>query len=429
MTMKKYAIVLIALLFSGIASAKNYRSVLLMNGTAHLGTGQVINQSLVGFRDGKLVMVANALVTTPNLKEFDTVINVEGKHIYPGFIALDVTLGLIEIESVRATADYAETGMYNPNVRAVVAYNTDSKIIPTVRSNGVLHSQIVPRGGVLSGTSSVMKLQGWNWEDAALRNEDGVHMNWPRYFQNTGWWAEPGETKANDKYTERVGEIRRVFGEAKAWCEIAQHERVDVRFEAMRGIFAGTRILYIHASFVKEITDAVFFCKEFGIQRPVLVGGYDAWMVTDLLKENKFSVILQRVHELPSRPEDDIDLPYKLPYLLHKAGVLFALGNEGDMEAHRTRNLPFLAGTATAYGLDREVALMAITLNAAKILGVSDKIGSIEIGKEASIFVSDGDALDMRTNKVSMAWIQGVPVDLNDHQKDLYKRFSEKYGK
>ncbi|HAA01418.1 MAG TPA: amidohydrolase family protein [Flavobacteriales bacterium] len=427
--MKKIFSLFVFLLFAFGANAKEYKSVLLMNGTAHLGTGEVITHSLVGIRDGKIVLVANALITNPNKSEYDTVINIEGKHVYPGFIATDVTLGLIEIESVRATADFAEVGAYNPNVRAVVAYNTDSKVIPTVRSNGVLISQIVPRGGVLSGTSSIMRLQGWNWEDAALQNEDGVHMNWPRFFQNTGWWAEPGETKANDRYQERLDEMKKFFREAKAYAEVKEHERIDVRFEAMRGLFDGTKNLYIHASFVKEITDAVFFCRDLKITKIVIVGGYDSWMVAEMLKENKVSVILQRVHELPSRPEDDIDLPYKLPALLHKAGVLFCLGNEGDQEAHRTRNLPFLAGTACAYGLDKEIALMAVTLNAARILGVSDRIGSLAQGKEATLFVSEGDALDMRTNKVTMAWIQGKAVDLNDHQKELYKRFSDKYRK
>jgi imidazolonepropionase-like amidohydrolase len=404
------------------------RSMLFMNGTAHLGTGEVIDNSLIGVIDGKIVTVANALLTTPNLKNFDTVINIQGKHVYPGFIAADVSLGLVEVEAVRATVDNNETGLFNPNVRALIAYNTDSKVIPTVRCNGVLLAQVTPRGGIVSGTSSVMKLQGWNWEDAAYKKDEGLHMNWPQNFQSFGWWAEPGETKANDKYSERLNEIRKFFKEAKAYAEETNVANKDVRFEAMRGLFDGSKNLYVHANYVKEMSDAIFFCKDLGIARLVIVGGYDSWMIPDLLRENKVSIILQRLHELPARNDDAIDLPFRIPALLAKSGITYCLGGAGDQEAAQTRNMAFLAGTAASYGLGKEEALKLITLNTAKILGIDKTVGSLESGKEATFFISEGDALDVRSNRITHAWIAGEPVDLNNHQKENYEKYKKKYG-
>lgn len=422
----KYILILAALMNGIFVHAQ--KSVLLMNATAHIGNGEVINQSLVGIKNGKIVTVANALTTTPNLKEYDTVIYLDGKHVYPGMIATNVTLGLIEVEAVRATQDHNETGTFNPNVRSLIAFNTDSKVIPTVRSNGVLLAQTTPRGGIISGSSSVMKLNGWNWEDAQLKADDGIHLNWPRTTQGGGWWAEPAETQKNDKYAERIAEIKKFFTEAKAYNTATGQKEKDLRFEAMRSIFDGKQNLYIHASFVKEITDAVLFCKEMGVPKIVIVGGYDSWMVTDLLRENNVSVMLRRIHELPQRAEDDIDLPFKLPYLLQKAGILYCLENSGDQESAQSRNIPFLAGHAVGYGLTKEEALASVTLNAAKILGIDHLCGSLEAGKDATLFVSNGDALDMRTNDVVLAYIQGQPVDLNNHQKMLYEKYMKKYG-
>jgi imidazolonepropionase-like amidohydrolase len=198
--------------------------------------------------------------------------------------------------------------------------------------------------------------------------------------------------------------------------------------EAMKGVFDGNKILFVHANYVKEIQDAVHFAKEVGVKRMVIVGGRDSWMVTDLLKENNIAVMVNRVHDLPARAEDDIDLPYTLPYLLQKAGVLFCLENSGDMEAIHARNIPFLAGTAAAYGLTKEEALAAITLNTAKILGIDSSTGSLEEGKDATLFVSEGDALDIRTNHVLLAFIRGKNLDLSNEQQVLYHKYMKKYG-
>lgn len=401
-----------------------------MGGVAHVGNGKVIENSAIGFKDGKLTLVADATVIKILQGAYDTVINIQGKHVYPGIIAPNSTIGLMEIEAVRATRDFADVAGYNPHIRSVIAYNSDSKIPPTVRTNGVLLAQVTPRGGVISGTSSVMELDGWNWEDMALKTDIGVHLNWPRMFKRDFAQVEDNEfppLKKSDDYEKSKNELKKFFADAKAYHEAPQPEK-NLRMEAMKGVFDGNRILFVHANYVKEIQDAVHFAKEAGVKRTVLVGGTDAWMVTDLLKENNVAVMVNRVHDLPVRAEDDIDLPYKLPYLLQKAGVLYCLENSGDMEAIHARNIPFLAGTAAAYGLTKEEALAAITLNTAKILGIDSRTGSLEEGKDATLFVSAGDALDVKTNEVLLAFIRGKTLDLSNEQKALYEKYMKKYG-
>lgn len=425
--MMRTTYIFIFLIYSVVANAQ-HKSVLLLNGTAHLGTGEVINHSLIGIKNGKIVAVANALTITPNKSDYDTVIDIEGKHVYPGMIAMDVPIGLIEIDAVRATRDANETGNFNPNARTIIAYNTDSKIIPTVTSNGVLMAQVTPRGGIISGSSSLVKLSGWNWEDAALKIDEGIHLHWPRSFRRGGWWAEPAATERENKYVESVNEIEKFFKEAKAYLVQINPTQKDLRFESMRGIFDGKQNLYVHCDYAKEITGAINFCRDLKIAKLVIVGGYDSWMLTDMLKENKVAVVLRRLHELPLRPEDDVDLPFKIPFLLQKAGVLFCLGNGGDHEAAQTRNIPFLAGTAAAYNLTKEEALMSVTLNAAKILGMEKQIGSLEVGKDATLFVSMGDALDMKSNQVILTYIKGQSIPVKNFQYDLYQKYMKKYA-
>ncbi len=407
------------------------KSVLIMNGTAHIGNDSIIQNSLIGLKDGKIVLVADATTAKLDKSAYDEVIDAGGKHIYPGFIAPNSTLGLTEIESVRATNDFRETGITLPNVRSLIAYNTDSKIIPTVRSNGVLLAQITPRGGLVSGTSSIVTLDGWNWEDAAYKTDDGIHINWPT-IQSRKYLDEdniyPGPFEKNKDYVKQTDLLKKLFADAKAYTESADKVEANLRFEAMKGIFSGTQTLFIHSNTVKEMVEAINFAKQNKISKVAIVGGKESWMITDLLKQNEIAVIISRLHDLPTYQEDDIDLPYKLPYLLQKGGVLYCLNNEGDMEAMNTRNLPFLAGTAATYGLTKEQALRSITLNTAKILGIDKSTGSIESGKDATVFISTGDALDMRSNNVERAFIKGRDIDLNNDQKVLYEKYKTKYG-
>lgn len=402
------------------------RSILVKGGTVHVGDGRTFDEGAVGFRNGIIDYVGYGYGVKAS---YDTVIDASGSQIYPGFILPDATLGLVEIDAVRASVDEAETGRLEPEVRTLSAYDADSKIIPTVRVNGVLLAQIVPRGNVISGTSSIVQLDAWNSNDAVVLADDGIHLNWPEAFQHTGWWAEPGTTEKEetDKRAKDLTEIRTFFLRAKAYAALAPPERTDLRMEAMRGLFNGKKGLFVHTNGAREIQEAVLLAREIGIQHTVIVGGYDAWRVADLLREKKVDVILQRLHTLPQREDEAVDLPYRLAALLKERGVRFCLGYSGDMERMGARNLGFLAGTASAYGLSAEDALRAITLDAAAVLGIDKRYGSLEVGKSATLFLSTGDALDMRTNNVTEAFIDGRRISLDDRQKRLWQQYEERY--
>ncbi|MBA4241227.1 MAG: amidohydrolase [Sphingobacteriaceae bacterium] len=416
------------LLLSTLLSAQNKKHILLKNAVAHIGNGEVIENSLVSIKDGKIDLVADARLIKIDITRFDTTIDLFGKHIYPGLIAPNCILGLQEAESVRQTSDYAEVGEFNPHIRSLIAYNAESKILETVKTNGVLYTQSTPRDGVISGMSSVLATDGWNWEDAVIRADDGVHVNFPKSIQRRGWWAEPQPSDKNNKYTEQVNELSTFFENALAYYNTANVTEKNLRFEAMKGIFDGSKNLYIHSDYVKDIIGAINFSKKFNIKKMVLVGGKDSYKITKMLRENNVAVMVNRLHDLPDLPEAETDLLYKLPYLLQKDSVMFCLQNQGDMEAMNARNIAFLAGTAAAYGLTKEQALQSVTLNTAKILGIDKLVGSIETGKLASIVVSEGDILDMKTNKIILAYINGRQLNLNNFQLDLYKKYSNKLG-
>ena len=398
-------------------------SILIVGATAHIGNGDMIENSAIGFEDGVITYVGSA--ATVDKKKFNEVIDATGKHVYPGFIAPNSTLGLQEIGAVRATRDQYEIGTFRPNVRSVIAYNTESDITPTVRTNGVLIGQITPRGGIVSGTSGVVHFDAWNWEDAAIVMEDGIHVNWPSMYHRH---YEKGKAQVKRRKTvdQTLMEIEDFFAKAKAYAD-GKSDKKDLKFEAMKGLFDGGLNLYVHANDIKQINEAVQFKKRMGIDKLVIVGGYDSHLCADLLRDNNVAVMVRRVHDLPRFDEDDVDLPYKLPKLLADEGVLFCLENSGDMEQMGARNLPFYAGTAKAYGLTYEQSVQAITLNTAKILGVDDQLGSIEKGKDATIFISDGDALDMMGNEVTHAFVNGRSIDLDNRQKQLYRKYKAKY--
>ncbi|MFN5295840.1 MAG: amidohydrolase family protein [Flavobacteriales bacterium] len=402
------------------------RSVLIMNATAHIGDGTVIDNAAIGFRNGKLDMVADARTIRLAPNAYDETIDAAGKHVYPGFIATNTTLGLHELDAIRPANDVAETGAYKPGIRSAIAYNTDSEIIPTVRLNGVLMGQITPRGGVISGSSSVMQFDAWNWEDALVKADEGVHLNWPSVFHKH---YEKGKVNIEKvkTYDQQLREIHTFFNEARAYCAVKDPALREVRFEGLRGVFSGSQKLYIHADDAKSIQEAINFKVSQNIPHLVIVGGYDAHLVADQLKQHAVPVLLRRLHELPMYAEDDVDLPYKLPKMLHDAGVSFALQNEGDMERMGARNLPFYAGTAVAYGLPYEEAVRSLTQTPAKVLGIDQRCGTLEAGKDATLFISSGDALDMRTNALTHAFIEGRSIVLRSKQTDLYEKYKQKY--
>jgi len=353
-----------------VPAQKQTKRILLMNGRLHVGNGTVIENSAVGFADGKINLVGDATTIRINRNEFDTIIDVSGKNVYPGLIALNTTLGLNEIESVRATHDYTETGILNPSIRSIIAYNTDSKVIPTVRSNGVMMAQVVPKAGFvspsISGQSSVVQLDAWNYEDAIYKADNAIHLHWPSMRINRS--DEPGqEEKQRSAIDRNIREIHKLFHEAKAYAAIQSYPEKNIHLESMRGLFSQSKKLFIHCNAAKEIIAATAFCKEFGIDL-VLVGAQEAHLVTGLLKERNIPVVVVETHRLPSTSDEQIDMPFSLPSILQKANIPFAIAVP---EFWQVRNLSYQAGTAAAYGLTKEQAVQAITLSAAEILGIA----------------------------------------------------------
>ncbi len=405
------------------------QTIALTNATIHVGNGQVIENGMVVISGGKIADVR------PTAAIADVqVIDCKGKHLYPGLILSNSQLGLVEVPSIRATNDSREIGDLNSNIRSIVAYNTDSKVPFTLRNTGILMANIVPTGGTISGTSSVVQLDAWNWEDAAVATDNGVHFNMPSLLTRRGGGRGGfggfgrGVQPAGDPIKRALDEIENVkmfFREAKAYAELPTHASTNLKFEAVKGLFTKKQKLFIHCNIVKEMLVAVDFVKEFGFD-VVIVGGVDSYLIADLLKQNNIAVILEQLHSLPTMVDDDVDQPYKTPAMLQKAGVLFAINDEDGNT--RYRNLAFNAGTSVAYGLTKEQALSAVTLNPAKILGIDSIAGSIEKGKDANIIISEGDILDMKTNIITDAYIQGRKVDLSDKQKQLNEKYKYKYG-
>jgi len=415
-------------------------AIALTGATIHVGNGEVIENGTIVFDKGKITAVGAGAAVPGGAQ----VIDCKGKQVYPGLILPSTDLGLKEIgNGVRGSNDFAELGEFNPTIRSIAAYNTDSRVINTLKANGILLASITPEGGVISGSSSVVQLDAWNWEDASYKMDAGIHVNLPSFIQRFGrrgggggfpggfpgiagrGAGGEGAPDPSKQALDKVEEIKSFFRQAKAYLEESTHKTTNLKFEAVKGLFSKKQKLFVHGDQVKQMLVAIDFVKEFGFD-VVIVGGSESFLIADLLKQNNIAVILKEEHSLPATEDDDVDQPYKTPAQLQKAGVLFALND--THEESRYRNLMFNAGTAATYGLTKEQALQAITLNSAKILGVDDKTGSLETGKDANIVVSDGDLLDMKSSNVTAAFIQGRQVSLDNKQKELYERYKYKYG-
>jgi len=398
-------------------------TIALTNGVIHIGNGQVIENGMIVFSNGKITDV-RAAAPVADIK----VIDLKGKHVYPGIIASSTNLGLVEVSAVRSTNDDQELGDINPSIRSLVAYNTDSKVINTLRSNGVVLAHIVPQGGTISGTSSVVQLDAWNWEDAAYKTDNGIHFNMPSLINVPQQFRRPGaEVDRVKQSLEKIESIRNFFREAKAYRNETSHAVVNLKFEAVKGLFDKSKTFFVHCELVKEMMMAIDMAKEFDFKL-VLVGAGDSWLITGLLKQNNVAVILSQPHSLPTTDDDDVDQPYKTGAALQQAGILFTICQDGGDGFWRQRNLPFQAGTMAAYGLTREQALSSITLNAAKILGIDTITGSLEKGKDANIVISEGDLLDMKSSKVTQVFIQGRDINLDNKQRQLFEKYKYKYS-
>jgi imidazolonepropionase-like amidohydrolase len=422
--MKSFLILFNCLIFNVLASGQGApapaqsASILIINAKIYTGAGKVIDRGAIGFDKGKITFIGEFA----DKSKFNTVIDAENKHVYPGLIAPNTRLGLVEIDAVRPTRDFAETGEFNPSVRSLIAYNTDSKVLPTIRSNGVLLVQVAPSGGRISGQSSIVELDAWNWEDAAYRVDDGIHIQFPTLMHQQTEELTRRVAK-NEHYSKQIAELDAFLAAAQAYRNRTDATSKNLKFEAMKGLFDKAKTVFLHADKAREITEGVMLMQKYGF-KTVLVDGSEAYMVTELLKKQEIPVVLTQTQALPDREDDDIDQKFKNATLLHKAGILFCFSMDGN---YQQRNLPFQAGQAVGFGLDKNAALSGLTYNAAKILGIDATVGSLEVGKEATLLISEGDIMDMRTSVVVRAFIRGREIDLDDKQKELYRKFKTKY--
>lgn len=414
-----------------IPGADQSQPIALVGGSIHTASGPVIESGTLLFDQGRIVAVGKKVDVPKGAKKID----VSGKHVYPGLFAAHTNLGLIEIDAVRATLDIEESGLINPNSRAETAVNPDSELIPVTRSNGVLLALSTPDGGLLPGTSAVLQLDGWTWEDMTLRAPTSMHIHWPNMVPVDAWWIEQSKSEQINERDQRLTKLRRTFRDARAYWTAKRAAAKghgpavlhDARWEAMIPVLRGQLPVIVDADRAAQIQAAVAFAVEQQIKL-IILGGYDAPYCADLLKQHDVPVIVSSVYRLPLRRSDPYDTPYTVPERLRKAGVKFCIAGGSHFSSSNTRNLPYHAATAVAFGLPRDEALRAVTLYPAQILGVADRVGSLEAGRDATLLVADGDILETPT-QVEAAYIQGRQVDLSDRQKRLWKKYQEKYSR
>jgi imidazolonepropionase-like amidohydrolase len=406
---------------------ENNGLIFITHATIHVGNGNIINDGTIKINKGKIEKIGTNIPVPADVKVFD----VKGKKVYPGLISAISNLGLKEVAGgVRGTNDYQELGSMNPSVRSIVAYNTASNVTNVLRSMGILLANVIPQDEdgsdqLISGTSSVVQLDAWNYEDAAYKMDGQMHFNMPSLVSRRSRFSSGPQEDPLKKALEQIESVKAFFKEAKAYLTESVHKETNLNYEATKKLFEKKQKFFVHCNSVKEMLLAIDFVKEFGFEI-VIVGGADSWQIAPLLKQNNIPVILSQCHALPVANDDDVDQPFKTPYLLQKAGILFAIAdNDGTT---RGRNLAYNAGTAASYGLSKEDALSAITINAAKILGIDNNTGTLEEGKDANIIVSEGDILDMEHSIVDLAFIQGRKINLDNRQSQLAERYMYKYG-
>jgi imidazolonepropionase-like amidohydrolase len=422
------------LLFAAIAAAQDLtphappqkEPIAIVHATVHPVSGPSLPDGYVLFEGGRIVEVGSA-----GGKAFAAgvrVVDARGRHVYPGFVAPHTNLGLTEIGAVRATRDDREVGDLTPEVRAAVAVNPDSTLIPVARANGVLAFAAFPRGGVVPGRASVMWTEGWTWEEMAVEADAGLVVAWPAPRPPPAPFEERDEGKAEEEIRRARDLLERAFTDARAYVAARAADPatpVDVRFEAMRGALAGERPVFLLADDYDQIAAALAFAERHGV-KPVIVGGRDSWLLADRIKAQGAAVIVGSIHEFPKRSDSDFDEVYRLPARLEAAGVSWCLAT-GEWSSNE-RNLPYAAGRAVAYGLPRDAAIRAITLSAARILGVEARLGSLDAGKSATLIVTDGDPLEIPT-QVKLAFVDGREVDLSSKQLRLYEKYRAKYAR
>ena len=392
--------------------------VVLQGATIHTVTNGVIENGTILFDNG----VITAIGTDVQIPQGARVVDVSGKHIYPGLIDAYSTVGISEIGAVGVSSDINELGDFNPNVRAEVAVNAESRHIGTTRSAGVLVTLSTPGGGLISGMSSALSLEGWSWEEMSLESAAALNVNWPN--PNPGRRFGRGQEANPLSYAQQVQQLQDFFAEARAYRDAVaagEEVRTDSRYGAMIAALDGEIPVVVAADGVAQINDAVTWALEEDV-RLVIRGGGDAIHVAARLVAHDIPVILTSTMAAPGRDYEGYDGTYSMPARLHEAGVRFAIS--GGASALYTNRLPWEAGVAVAFGLPEEEALKAVTINAAEFMGIADKVGSLEPGKQATLLITTGTPLDLTTDIVQI-YIQGRQIDM----MDIHKWFFEKYMK
>ena len=423
-----------------LPAAPQSQAVLFTNATVHTVTNGVLEQSDVLVANGEVIAVGQDLdkqeqVNSNNatgseltqaakadyLAELETahIIDASGKHLYPGLIALDTTMGLVEVEMMRPSNDAYEVGFINPQLEAITAFNPDSEIIPTVRVNGITHAQVVPQGDGLAGQSALVSMDSWTIEDALVESDKQFHLYWPQVR-----WLSTDEDKRKEQLADlerRIDKVFKAFADGKRYLlaqQAGKVEKIDLRWQTLAPLYEGKGQLFIHAQSQQQIEQAIALAKLYNFNI-VIVGGYDAWRVASALAEVNAKVIYIQTLALPKRKDEPIDLAFKIPALLKQAQVPFALGFSSDWNS---RNLPFAAGQSVAYGLTKDEALQSITLDAAKVLGI-DNMGAIAPGYKANIILATGDILDPMQAGIESIYIDGRKIDLNNRHQQLYQKY------
>jgi imidazolonepropionase-like amidohydrolase len=408
--------------------APQSQRVALRGATIHTVTKGVIQNGTIIFDAGKITAVGANIAIPGGTK----IVDVTGKHIYPGLIDAYSTVGIAEIGSVDMSNDVNEIGDFNPNVRTDVAVNAESRHIGTSRTQGVLTTLTTPGGGLISGMSSAMALEGWTWEEMSLKSAAALNVNWPDPTQRGGRGGRGGGEGPNNQqggnrstYEQRVKQLKDYFAEARAYRDaVAAGEKVrtDARYAAMIPALNREIPVVVSANGTSQINDAITWAKQENL-RLIIRGGDDAIHVADRLKAENIPVILTSTMDAPNRAHEGYDAAYSRAAKLHKAGVKFAIS--GGAGALYTDRLPYEAGVAVAFGLPEEEAIKAVTINAAEFMGLADKLGSLEPGKQATLLITTGTPIDTRSN-ILQAYIQGREIDMNDIQKHFFEKYMKK---
>ena len=408
-----------------VPGAPQTRPIVIRNATVHPMDGPMIEKSDVLFESGKITSMGQALEVPLKAIEIDA----SGKHLYPGLIESMTDLGLREISAVEETDDRTEYGNRNPNARSWVAVNPDSELIPVARSGGVLTVMTAPRGRFLRGQTAVINLDGWTVREMRVRAPAGLYIDWGA--------MHPGGSDEADRRKKReakLAELDELLDSVRRYQQAREARPAvtptDVRLASLIPVVDGDLPVFVEADRQAEIESAVAYGQANGLSI-VIYGGYDAEACAALLKRYDVPVIIASTYRLPLRRDDSYDSAYTLPERLRSAGVKFAIGGEGAGSpggAANARNLPYHAAVAVAYGLPHAEGLRAVTLSAAEILGVADRVGSITVGKDASLILADGDILETETNVIA-AFIQGRAVDLGSRHKTLYEKYKLKYSR